>query len=116
MGAGELLDLLLRRALRKRVLGVGLRRASPGAQPVLEGGRVIGMSPSFVGTEPAIFTLNGVAYEAVVDMQRADYSLYAALDATQKTAADAGDVPDELLTGAGKDGVVPPAMDLSASK
>lgn len=81
----------------------------------LEGGRIVAMSPSFVGTEPAVFALDGVAYEAVVDMHRAGYALYEALDEAQKAAADAGGVPDELAAGAGKDGLVPPAMGLSAA-
>ena len=82
----------------------------------LEGGRVTSMSPSFVGTEPAVFTYEGVAYETVVDMHRMGYAVHTALDPAQKAAADAGAVPDELLTGAGKDGVVPPAMGLSAAE
>ena len=82
----------------------------------VEGNRVRTMSPSFVGTEPAVFTYDGVAYEVVIDMHRAGYALYAALDAAQKAAADAGEVPDELLTGPGKDGVVPPAIGLSAAE
>ena len=82
----------------------------------VENNRVTSMSPSFVGTEPAVFTLDGVAYEAVVDMHRAGYALHATLDPAQQAAADAGAVPDELLTGAGKDGVVPPAIGLSAAE
>ena len=59
----------------------------------VEGNRVTTMSPSFVGIEPTIFTYDGVAYEALVDMHRAGYALYSALDAAQKAAADAGRVP-----------------------
>lgn len=81
----------------------------------MEGDRVTSMSPSFVGTEPAIFTHDGVAYEVVVDMHRAGYALYAALDDAQKSAAAAGEVPKRLLTGPGKDGVVPPAIGVSAA-
>ena len=55
----------------------------------------------------AIFTYNGVDYEAVIDMQRAGYALYSALDGVQRAAADGGEVPDALYTGAGKDGVSP---------
>lgn len=40
----------------------------------VEGNRVRSMSPSFIGTEPAIFTYEGVEYEAVIDMQRAGYA------------------------------------------
>ena len=81
----------------------------------VEGNRITSMSPSLIGTSPAVFSYNGVAYEAVVDMHRAGYALYDALDAAQKAAADAGEVPDELLIGPGKDGVVPPAIGVSAA-
>ena len=74
------------------------------------------MSTSFVGTEPAVFTFDGVAYEAVIDMRRAGHALYETLGPTQKAAAAAGEAPEELYTGAGKDGVVPPAIGLSASE
>ena len=36
------------------------------------------MSPSFVGTEPAIFNHYGVDYEAVIDMHLAGYAVFAA--------------------------------------
>ena len=51
------------------------------------------MSPSFVGTEPAIFTLDGVDYEAVIGMHRAGYAVYSALDKYQQKKADAGKNP-----------------------
>ena len=74
------------------------------------------MSPSFVGIEPTIFTYDGVEYEALVDMHRAGHALYSALDAAQKAAADAGNVPREIRTGPGKDGVIPPTIGLSAGE
>ena len=80
----------------------------------VEGNRVRTMSPSFVGTEPAIFSYNGVDYEAVIDMHLAGYAVFAALDSAQKAAADAGKVPKDVLTGPGNDGVIPPAIGLSA--
>ncbi|WP_421703782.1 DUF3500 domain-containing protein [Aliiroseovarius sp.] len=82
----------------------------------IEGNRVETMSPSFIGTEPAIFSLNGVDYEAVIDMHLAGHAVYAALDARQKLAADAGSVPEDVLTGPGKDGVIPPVIGLSAAQ
>ena len=82
----------------------------------VESNRVRTMSPSFVGTEPAIFTYKGVEYEVVIDMHRAGYALYTALDAAQKATADAGAVPERLLTGPGKDGVIPAAIGLSAAE
>lgn len=81
----------------------------------MEDNRVTSMSPTFVGTDPAIFSYRGVEYEAVIDMQRAGYALYAALETAQKAATDAGVVPDRLRTGPGKDGVIPPEMGLSAA-
>ena len=81
----------------------------------MEGNRVKSMSPSFVGTEPAIFTYDGVSYEVGVDMHRAGYALYDALDDAQKSAAAAGELPKRLLTGPGKDGVVPPAIGISVA-
>ena len=80
----------------------------------VEGNRIKTMSPSFVGIQPAIFTYNGVEYEAVVDMYWAGYALYAALDPARKVTADAGAVPKDLFTGPGKDGVIPRATGLSA--
>ena len=74
------------------------------------------MSPSFVGTEPAIFSHNGVDYEAVIDMHLAGHAVFAALDSAQKAAADAGEVPEDVLTGPGNDGVIPPAIGLSAAE
>ncbi len=81
----------------------------------IEGNKIETMSPSFVGTEPAIFILNGVDYEAVLDMHHAGYAVYEALDEKQKTKADAGKVPGDVLTGPGKDGFIPPVIGLNAS-
>ena len=82
----------------------------------VEGNRVTSMSPSFVGIEPTIFTYNGVEYEALVDMHRAGYALYSALDAAQRTQADAGRAPRDIRTGPGKDGFVPPEIGLVAAE
>lgn len=81
----------------------------------IEGNRVETMSPSFIGTEPAIFTINGVDYEAVRDMHLAGYAVYTGLDGDQQAAADAGDIPEDVLTGPGEDGPIPPVIGLSAS-
>lgn len=81
----------------------------------IEGDKVETMSPSFIGTEPAIFTINGVDYEAVRDMHLSGYAVYTALDADQKSKADAGTVPEDVLTGPGNDGVIPPVIGISAA-
>lgn len=82
----------------------------------IDGNRVQTMSPSFIGTEPAIFTLNGVDYEAVRDMHLAGYAVFTALNAEQQARADAGRVPEDVLTGPGNDDVIPPVIGLSAAE
>lgn len=82
----------------------------------IEGGKVETMSPSFVGTEPAVFTLNGVDYEAVLDMHRAGYAVFAALGADQQIKSDAGSVPEDILTGPGNDGVITPVIGMSVAE
>ncbi|MDE2912015.1 MAG: DUF3500 domain-containing protein [Paracoccaceae bacterium] len=84
----------------------------------LESNRVTAMSPSFVGTEPTVFTHNGVEYESVVDMHRAGHALYAALNTAQQAAARGrfrvG--PGEVRTGPGRDGYIPETIGLSAAE
>ncbi len=82
----------------------------------IEGNRVETMSPTFVGTEPAIFTVNGVDYEVVRDMHLTGYSVFKSLDAGQQDLADAGSVPKDVLTGPGKDGTIPDLIGISASE
>ncbi|MDA5557744.1 DUF3500 domain-containing protein [Shimia sp. MMG029] len=82
----------------------------------IEGNRVETMSPTFVGTEPAIFTVNGTDYEAVRDMHLSGYAVYTALDEAQQAAAHAGKVPEDVLTGPGNDGRIPSMIGLSASE
>ena len=82
----------------------------------VEANRITSMSPSFVGIEPTIFTHNGMEYEALVDMHRAGYALYSALDAAQRAEADAGRVPRDVRTGPGRDGFVPPEIGLVAAE
>jgi hypothetical protein len=79
-------------------------------------GQVSTMSPSFVGTEPAIFRLDGVDYEAVVDMHRAGHAAFLTLDPDQRELADAGRVPRDVMTGPGHDGLVPQRIGISASE
>lgn len=81
----------------------------------IEGNRVETMSPTFIGTEPAVFTLNGVDYQVVRDMHLAGYALFTALDAAQQSAADAGMIPRDVLTGPGADGTIPDLIGLSAA-
>jgi hypothetical protein len=81
----------------------------------IEGNKVETMSPSFIGTEPAVFTINGVDYEAVRDMHLAGYAVFTALDAARQEVAKAGTIPEDVLTGPGEDGTIPPVIGLAAS-
>ena len=70
--------------------------------------KVNSMSPSFVGTEPAVFNYGGTDYTAVRDMHKAVYDVFNALNTSQqKKALKKWFVPDRLLTGPGKDHIVP---------
>jgi len=82
----------------------------------IENNRVESMSPSFVGTEPAVFTYNGVDYESVVAMHQASYAVFASLNKALQTKADAGRVPRDVHTGPGEDGYIPAQIGLPASQ
>ncbi|WP_306145045.1 DUF3500 domain-containing protein [Roseibium sp. MMSF_3412] len=79
------------------------------------GNEIKSLSPSFVGTEPAIFTLDGTNFEVGYDMHQAGYAVFNALNTGQQSQAASGSVPENVLTGPGKDGVVPPVIGLEAS-
>lgn len=87
-----------------------------GLNIAIEGNRVESMSPTFVGTEPAIFTVNGVDYEVMRDMHLSGYAVFTALNPEQQAAADAGEIPEDVLTGPGQDGTIPSAIGLSAAE
>ena len=82
----------------------------------IDGGRVTSMSPSFIGAEPAVFEFNGADYEVAVDMHRAGYAVFQALDDAQQRAADARRVPRRVVAGPGKDGRIPDPIGLSAAE
>ena len=66
------------------------------------------LSPTFVGVEPASYT-TGVATVAPLDSHlQAGLALISALDEGQRAAATLSNRPDEIYTGAGQDGVIPP--------
>ena len=78
---------------------------------------VTSMSPTFVGTEPATFTYKDIAYEPVRDMHRAGLRIYNALNTAQKKiAASLGTaIIDDVITGPGQDGVIPPLTGIAVS-
>lgn len=86
-----------------------------GINIAIDNNKVTTMSPTFIGTEPAVFTINGVDYEAVRDMHLAGYAVFTALTEDQQEQANAGRIPDDVLTGPGQDGYIPPVIGLSAA-
>ena len=71
-------------------------------------GGAMSTSPSFIGIEPATFTLDRLEWTPLSDRAAAGAALLAALPARHRTTALAGSRPRELYAGAGRDGVIPP--------
>ena len=114
MGTGELLASFFMGHLLKTVNGGGnLRDIHLALNLSIDKGQVVSMSPSFVGTEPAHFTYNGIEYSAVLDMHKAGYTAYQSLDDQQKVAATLGGVPSDVVTGPGRDRYIPPLIGTS---
>ena len=87
-----------------------------GLNMAVKNNRIESLSPSFIGTEPAIFSYRGVDYASVVGMHEAAYAVFAALDKAQQEKADAGRVPRDVRTGPGEDGHIPRQIGLAASE
>ena len=73
----------------------------------LEGNKVVSMSPTFVGTEPANFTLNGKQYQPLLRAHQAGTAVYAALNEKQQSDARLFFGMRDLETGPGEDGNIP---------
>ena len=76
----------------------------------LKRGRIAGISPTFVGTDPSNFILEGVRFEPVARMHQAGMAVLNSLDKAQKKDAipsGLSRIPRRLATGPGKDGVIP---------
>ncbi|MEO0398054.1 MAG: DUF3500 domain-containing protein [Pseudomonadota bacterium] len=76
----------------------------------IENDAVNSLSPSFVGTEPAVFTYKGVEYANVRDMHVAGFALYDVLSEKNKLRATLHSVPADVVTGPGKDGLEVPQV------
>lgn len=79
----------------------------------MDNGVVTSMSPSFVGSEPARFTLNGIEYDVITDMHEAGFAIYKTLSGEQKQQATLSRFPRSLAVGANKDAVVPVPVGIS---
>ena len=73
----------------------------------LEGNKNLGISPTFVGAEPANFTLQGKQYQPVARMHQAGTAVYEALDENQQSDARLFFGVRDLETGPGEDGNIP---------
>lgn len=74
------------------------------------------ISPSFVGTEPAVFIYDGVKYENIRDMHLAGFAIYETLNKQQKLMATLHSVPADVVTGPGKDNVSIPQVGVLGSE
>ena len=66
------------------------------------------LSPTLVGIEPASYEVNGSTAAPLAAELESGLKLINSLDDDQRVAARVKDRPDGLLTGAGRDGVLPP--------
>ena len=82
---------------------------------VIEDNKIKSMSPTFIGIEPAKFTLDGKNFEVLYDMHLAGYAIFDSLDSEQQKEAAAKKVPKNLLTGPKKDGFIPQRIGISAT-
>ena len=76
----------------------------------LDGGRVVSLSPSFIGIEPASFDFQGQRYAPLGDELADGLALMRALPEAVRRQALIDDRPREVHAGPGADGVVPPAQ------
>ena len=78
-------------------------------------GDKMSMSPSFIGTRPSTFMLNGKEVKPINGLAEKGHELVGLLDDEQKKQAILPGKPFNLRTGAGKDGVVPAARGVKVS-
>lgn len=74
----------------------------------LDGGRVVSLSPSFIGVEPANYEFQEKRHAPLADELADGRAMMRALPAELRDQVLVEKRPDEVLTGPGKDGVVPP--------
>ena len=82
----------------------------------LEGGRVVSLSPTFIGIEPAGFDFQGRRYAPLADELADGLALMRALPEATRRRALIDDRPREVHAGPGADGIVPPAQGSSVAE
>jgi len=68
---------------------------------------ITSMSPTFLGTEPAVFTYNGKEYSALTSIHKAGADVFASLSADEQKLALLGGYPSDVEVGPGRDNFVP---------
>ena len=68
---------------------------------------IVGFSPTFLGVEPATYGFAGTASAPFISEIAAVLEVVRSLDEEQLVAASLDDLPDDVETGAGRDGFVP---------
>ena len=81
----------------------------------LEGGRIVSLSPTFIGIEPASFDFQDRRYALLADELADGLALMRALPEATRRRALIDDRPREVIAGPGADGVVPPAEGVSVA-
>ena len=74
------------------------------------------LSPTLVGIEPASYEVNGSIVAPLAAEVESGLKLINSLDDDRRVAARVNDRPNELWTGAGNDGIVPPLEGSSVSE
>lgn len=77
-------------------------------------GDAMSMSPTFIGTQPRGFELDGETREPMAEKDAAALALLRLLDDEQRSTAIVGDTRADLVAGAGRDGRIPEPVGVSA--
>lgn len=82
----------------------------------IDDGQIESLSPTLLGSEPVVFSLNGIEYSVLTDMYIAGLDLYNSLDGEQQSKATGIVIPREVVTGPGEDNFVPKQEGILASQ
>lgn len=82
----------------------------------IEKGKIESLSPTLLGSEPVVFTLDGIEYSVLTDMYTAGLDLFNSLNDEQQTKATGLRIPREVVTGPGEDGFIPEQVGVLANE
>ncbi len=78
--------------------------------------KIVGFSPTFLGVEPAAYEFAGTESAPFTSEIAAVFEVVRSLDEEQLLAASLDDLPDDVETGAGQDGVIPETKGIPAAR